>query len=34
MQLNSLASKSQVALTSLPHLPHEAAATPTPQEER
>lgn len=34
MQLNSLASKSQVNLTSLPHLPHEAAATPTPQEER
>lgn len=34
MQLNSLASKSQVTLTSLPHLPHEAAATPTPQEER
>jgi anaerobic magnesium-protoporphyrin IX monomethyl ester cyclase len=34
MQLNSLASKSQVTLASLPHLPHEAAATPTPQEER
>jgi len=34
MQLNSLASKSQVALGSLPHMPHEAAATPTPQEER
>ena len=34
MQLNSLASKSQVTLTSLPHMPHEAAATPTPQEEQ
>ncbi|HSA99684.1 MAG TPA: radical SAM protein [Anaerolineales bacterium] len=34
MQLNSLASKSQVTLASLPHMPHEAAATPTPQEER
>jgi anaerobic magnesium-protoporphyrin IX monomethyl ester cyclase len=34
MQLNSLASKSQISLASLPHMPHEAAATPTPQEER
>jgi anaerobic magnesium-protoporphyrin IX monomethyl ester cyclase len=34
MQLNSLAAKSQVTLASLPHMPHEAAATPTPQEER
>jgi len=34
MQLNSLAAKSETTLTSLPHLPHEAAATPTPQEER
>jgi hypothetical protein len=34
MQLNSLAAKSHVTLASLPHMPHEAAATPTPQEER
>jgi len=34
LQLNSLASRVQVALTPLPHMPHEAAATPTPQEER
>ena len=34
MQLNSLASISKSDLTSLPHMPHEAAATPTPQEER
>ncbi|HUE97909.1 MAG TPA: radical SAM protein [Anaerolineales bacterium] len=33
-QLNRLASKSQIALTALPHMPHEAAATPTPQDER
>jgi hypothetical protein len=33
-QLNSLASKSMHRLTSLPHMPHEAAATPTPQDER
>jgi len=31
-QLNRLASSQLRALT-LPHLPHEAAATPTPQEE-
>ena len=31
-QLNQLASSQMGALT-LPHLPHEAAATPTPQEE-
>ena len=33
MQLNRLASSPQEILT-LPHLTHEAAATPTPQEER
>ncbi len=33
MQLNKLASSPQDVLT-LPHMPHEAAATPTPQEER
>jgi anaerobic magnesium-protoporphyrin IX monomethyl ester cyclase len=33
MQLNSLASNSQIDLASLPHMPREAAATPTPQEE-
>ena len=32
-QLNQLAS-SQNGVVTLPHLPHEAAATPTPQEER
>ena len=34
VQLNWLASNSQVDLAALPHLSHEAAATPTPQEER
>jgi Fe-S oxidoreductase len=34
MQLNSLASNLQNDLAALPHLPHEAAAIPTPQEER
>jgi len=34
MQLNSLASNSQIDVAALPHMPHEAAATPTPQEER
>jgi anaerobic magnesium-protoporphyrin IX monomethyl ester cyclase len=34
MQLNSLASNLQNDLAALPHMPHEAAATPTPQEER
>ena len=33
MQLNALASSPSVSLT-VPHLPHEAAATPSPQEER
>jgi anaerobic magnesium-protoporphyrin IX monomethyl ester cyclase len=33
MQLNKLASSHNGMLT-LPHMPHEAAATPTPQEER
>ena len=33
MQLDRLASSQQEALT-LPHMSHEAAATPTPQEER
>jgi len=33
MQLNKLASSPQDVLN-LPHMPHEAAATPTPQEER
>jgi radical SAM superfamily enzyme YgiQ (UPF0313 family) len=33
MQLNRLASSHQEVLT-LPHMTHEAAATPTPQEER
>jgi anaerobic magnesium-protoporphyrin IX monomethyl ester cyclase len=33
LQLNKLASSAHEALT-LPHLPHEAAATPTPQDER
>jgi radical SAM superfamily enzyme YgiQ (UPF0313 family) len=33
MQLNRLAS-SRNGLLTLPHMPHEAAATPTPQEER
>jgi hypothetical protein len=33
LQLNKLASSHNGMLT-LPHLPHEAAATPTPQEER
>jgi anaerobic magnesium-protoporphyrin IX monomethyl ester cyclase len=33
MQLNKLASAPQEALT-LPHMSHEAAATPTPQEEQ
>jgi hypothetical protein len=33
LQLNQLASSPQLELT-LPHMPHEAAATPTPQEER
>jgi hypothetical protein len=33
MQLNKIDSSSQDVLT-LPHMPHEAAATPTPQEER
>jgi anaerobic magnesium-protoporphyrin IX monomethyl ester cyclase len=33
MQLNRLASTQNSILT-LPHMPHEAAATPTPQEER
>jgi len=33
MQLNRLASSDNGMLT-LPHLPHEAAATPTPQDER
>jgi anaerobic magnesium-protoporphyrin IX monomethyl ester cyclase len=32
-QLNQLASSSHNGLT-LPHMPHEAAATPTPQDER
>jgi radical SAM superfamily enzyme YgiQ (UPF0313 family) len=32
-QLNQLAS-SQNRITALPHMPHEAAATPTPQDER
>jgi radical SAM superfamily enzyme YgiQ (UPF0313 family) len=34
VQLNWLASNSQMELASLPHLSHEAAATPSPQEER
>jgi radical SAM superfamily enzyme YgiQ (UPF0313 family) len=34
LQLNSLASRSQIALSTLPHMSHEAAATPSPQEER
>jgi anaerobic magnesium-protoporphyrin IX monomethyl ester cyclase len=34
MQLKSLASNSQTEFAALQHLPHEAAATPTPQEER
>jgi len=34
VQLNSLASNSQIDLASLPHMPHDAAATPSPQEER
>src|SRR5215212_3862129 len=34
IQLNSLASKAQRPLTALPHMPHEAAATPSPQEEQ
>lgn len=34
MQLNSLASHPQNDLAPLPHLAHEVAATPTPQEER
>jgi len=33
MQLNKLASSHSEVLT-LPHMTHEAAATPTPQEER
>jgi hypothetical protein len=33
MQLNGLASSGNGGLT-VPHMPHEAAATPTPQEER
>ena len=33
MQLNRLASSRSSILT-LPHMPHEAAATPTPQEEQ
>jgi len=33
MQLNRLASSQNGGLT-VPHMPHEAAATPTPQEER
>jgi anaerobic magnesium-protoporphyrin IX monomethyl ester cyclase len=33
MQLNKLAS-SRNGMLSLPHMPHEAAATPSPQEER
>jgi anaerobic magnesium-protoporphyrin IX monomethyl ester cyclase len=33
MQLNALASQSQVALSILPHMTHDAAATPTPQEK-
>jgi hypothetical protein len=32
-QLNQLASSEHGAFV-LPHMPHEAAATPTPQEER
>jgi anaerobic magnesium-protoporphyrin IX monomethyl ester cyclase len=32
-QLNALTSRSQIALSALPHMPHEAAATPSPQEE-
>ncbi|HET9911408.1 MAG TPA: radical SAM protein [Anaerolineales bacterium] len=34
MQLNSLTANSQINVASLPHLPHEAAATPTPQDEQ
>jgi hypothetical protein len=34
IQLNKLASKPQAAFVSLPHMSHDEAATPTPQEER